>query len=262
MAGSRGLGAGGGRKGAQAGAADPGDARRRCRGSATPSSTTAWKGGRRSPPGPACRWRRWWPWSSRRTDARYLRFDTFDANYYNGWDRESALHPQTILAYAFNDRPLDARARRAAAPLLAGQAGLQADQVPDEDDLHHRAARRLLGGPGVPLAGRDLKGSEGKRGRRWRRGCILAAGGRSLRPIWRPMRSATSTAASRRFSACCGGSPTIPGRTVSGSWATWSTAVRIRSRCCAGRRSGTTGSSPCWAITISTCWPAPPGSPR
>ena len=40
-------------------------------------------------------------------DARYLRFDTFDANYYNGWDRESALHPQTILAYAFNDRPLE-----------------------------------------------------------------------------------------------------------------------------------------------------------
>ena len=39
-------------------------------------------------------------------EAKYLRFDTFDANYYNGWDRESALHPQTILAYAYNDRPL------------------------------------------------------------------------------------------------------------------------------------------------------------
>ncbi|HEY0512883.1 MAG TPA: molybdopterin-dependent oxidoreductase [Thermoanaerobaculia bacterium] len=39
-------------------------------------------------------------------EARYLRFDTFDANYYNGWDRESALHPQTILAYSYNDRPL------------------------------------------------------------------------------------------------------------------------------------------------------------
>jgi len=40
-------------------------------------------------------------------EARYVRFDTFDANYYNGWDLESALHPQTILAYAFNDRPLE-----------------------------------------------------------------------------------------------------------------------------------------------------------
>ncbi len=39
--------------------------------------------------------------------ARFLRFDSFDAGYYNGWDLKSAYHPQTILAYAFNDRPLD-----------------------------------------------------------------------------------------------------------------------------------------------------------
>jgi DMSO/TMAO reductase YedYZ molybdopterin-dependent catalytic subunit len=39
-------------------------------------------------------------------DARYVRFDSFDANYYNGWDLTSAMHPQTILAYAYNDRPL------------------------------------------------------------------------------------------------------------------------------------------------------------
>jgi DMSO/TMAO reductase YedYZ molybdopterin-dependent catalytic subunit len=40
--------------------------------------------------------------------ARYVRFDSFDAGgkYFNGWDWESAMHPQTILAYAFNDRPL------------------------------------------------------------------------------------------------------------------------------------------------------------
>lgn len=38
--------------------------------------------------------------------ARYLRFDTFDKGYYNGWDLTSATHPQTILAYAFNDRGL------------------------------------------------------------------------------------------------------------------------------------------------------------
>ncbi|MFL5494717.1 MAG: molybdopterin-dependent oxidoreductase [Gemmatimonadales bacterium] len=39
--------------------------------------------------------------------ARYLRFDSFDSRYYNGWDLVSAMHPQTILAYAYNDRPLE-----------------------------------------------------------------------------------------------------------------------------------------------------------
>ena len=39
-------------------------------------------------------------------DARYLRFDSLDSGYYNGWDLASAMHPQTILAYAWNDRPL------------------------------------------------------------------------------------------------------------------------------------------------------------
>ena len=38
--------------------------------------------------------------------ARFLRFDTFDRGYFNGWDLKSAMHPQTILAYAFNDRAL------------------------------------------------------------------------------------------------------------------------------------------------------------
>lgn len=41
-----------------------------------------------------------------REQARYLRFDSFDSGYYNGWDMTSAMHPQTILAYAYNDRPL------------------------------------------------------------------------------------------------------------------------------------------------------------
>jgi DMSO/TMAO reductase YedYZ molybdopterin-dependent catalytic subunit len=39
-------------------------------------------------------------------EARYLRFDSFDSRYSNGWDLKSAIHPQTILAYAYNDRPL------------------------------------------------------------------------------------------------------------------------------------------------------------
>ena len=41
-------------------------------------------------------------------EARYLRFDSFDHGYSNGWDLKSVMHPQTILAYAWNDRPLGA----------------------------------------------------------------------------------------------------------------------------------------------------------
>lgn len=41
-----------------------------------------------------------------RPDARYVRFDSFDRGYYNGWDLKSAMHPETILAYGFNDRAL------------------------------------------------------------------------------------------------------------------------------------------------------------
>jgi DMSO/TMAO reductase YedYZ molybdopterin-dependent catalytic subunit len=39
-------------------------------------------------------------------DARYVRFDSFDAGYYNGWDMPSVMHPETILAFGFNDRDL------------------------------------------------------------------------------------------------------------------------------------------------------------
>lgn len=38
--------------------------------------------------------------------ARYIMFRSFDADYSNGWDLASAMHPQTILAYHMNDQPL------------------------------------------------------------------------------------------------------------------------------------------------------------
>jgi DMSO/TMAO reductase YedYZ molybdopterin-dependent catalytic subunit len=41
-----------------------------------------------------------------RAAARYVNFRSFDSGYSNGWDIASAMHPQTILAYAFNDRPI------------------------------------------------------------------------------------------------------------------------------------------------------------
>jgi DMSO/TMAO reductase YedYZ molybdopterin-dependent catalytic subunit len=39
-------------------------------------------------------------------DARFVRFDSFDDEYYNGWDMASAMHPQTILADQFEGEPL------------------------------------------------------------------------------------------------------------------------------------------------------------
>jgi DMSO/TMAO reductase YedYZ molybdopterin-dependent catalytic subunit len=38
--------------------------------------------------------------------ARYVEFRAFEARYYSCWDLESALHPQTILAYGMNGEPL------------------------------------------------------------------------------------------------------------------------------------------------------------
>ncbi|ACL64981.1 oxidoreductase molybdopterin binding [Anaeromyxobacter dehalogenans 2CP-1] len=45
---------------------------------------------------------------------RYVEFRSFEAGYYSSWDLESALHPQTILAYGMNGQPL---AREYGAPL-------------------------------------------------------------------------------------------------------------------------------------------------
>lgn len=41
-------------------------------------------------------------------DAKYVQFDSFDDGYMNGWDIASAMHPQTILADAFEGKPITA----------------------------------------------------------------------------------------------------------------------------------------------------------
>ena len=38
--------------------------------------------------------------------ARYVEFRSFESGYYSSWDVESALHPQTLLAYGMNGEPL------------------------------------------------------------------------------------------------------------------------------------------------------------
>jgi DMSO/TMAO reductase YedYZ molybdopterin-dependent catalytic subunit len=37
---------------------------------------------------------------------RFVEFRSFDSDYWSSWDLDSALHPQTLLAYGFNGRPL------------------------------------------------------------------------------------------------------------------------------------------------------------
>jgi DMSO/TMAO reductase YedYZ molybdopterin-dependent catalytic subunit len=41
--------------------------------------------------------------------ARYVEFRSFDDDYYSSWDWDSAMHPQTILAYGMNGHPLTAQ---------------------------------------------------------------------------------------------------------------------------------------------------------
>jgi len=36
----------------------------------------------------------------------YVEFRSFDDGYWSSWDRDSALHPQTLLAYGMNGHPL------------------------------------------------------------------------------------------------------------------------------------------------------------
>lgn len=43
-----------------------------------------------------------------RPEAGFLEFRSFDSDYYSSWDRESAEHRQSILAYGMNGDPLSA----------------------------------------------------------------------------------------------------------------------------------------------------------
>ncbi len=41
-----------------------------------------------------------------RPEARYVDFRSFDSDYHESWDIESAMHPQTLVAYAWEGRML------------------------------------------------------------------------------------------------------------------------------------------------------------
>ena len=55
-------------------------------------------------------------------DARYVDFQSFDDDYHESWDIESALHPQTLVVYGQDGELLEPRIRRAGAHLFAGEA--------------------------------------------------------------------------------------------------------------------------------------------
>lgn len=40
-------------------------------------------------------------------DAGYVDFSSFDSDYHESWDLDSALHPQTLIAYGWEGRPLN-----------------------------------------------------------------------------------------------------------------------------------------------------------
>ncbi len=39
-------------------------------------------------------------------DVDYVEFMSFDQGYWSSWDRDSAMHPQTLIAYGMNGHPL------------------------------------------------------------------------------------------------------------------------------------------------------------
>lgn len=41
-----------------------------------------------------------------RPDARYVDFESFDSGYHESWDIESAMHPQTVIAYGLDGHML------------------------------------------------------------------------------------------------------------------------------------------------------------
>jgi DMSO/TMAO reductase YedYZ molybdopterin-dependent catalytic subunit len=41
-----------------------------------------------------------------RPEAEFVDFESFDSGYHESWDLESALHPQTLVAYGYEGAPL------------------------------------------------------------------------------------------------------------------------------------------------------------
>ena len=89
-------------------------------------------------------------------DAQYVEFRSFDNGYYSTWDIESSMHPQTILAYGMNGRPLypdHGAPLRLYSPV---KLGYKMREVPDRGKFPAEARRRVLGRSGLRLVRRRL----------------------------------------------------------------------------------------------------------
>ena len=106
--------------------------------------------------------------------ARYVNFRSFDIGYSNGWDMPSAMHPQTILAYAYNDRPLMPDHGAPLRLYSPAKLGYKNTKYLLSVEFTATQARWLLGGPGVSVV-RRLVTPDGCRGRVWGVGVWVAA---------------------------------------------------------------------------------------
>ncbi len=89
-------------------------------------------------------------------EAKYVDFQSFDDDYHESWDIESATHPQTLIAYGFEGASARARPWRACPRVLANQARIQEHKVPHQDRIPPDSQRRVLERPGVRVVRRSV----------------------------------------------------------------------------------------------------------
>ena len=90
-----------------------------------------------------------------RPDAKYVDFQSFDDGYHESWDIDSALHPQTLIAYAMDGKLLTP-AHGAPARLHSPSSSAKEHEVPDACGLHAPAHRRLLERSGLRVVRGNL----------------------------------------------------------------------------------------------------------
>ena len=75
----------------------------------------------------------------------YAALQTPDGNYYVGLDMASALHPQTLLCYEMDGRPLTPEHGAPLRLVIPVKYGIKNLKQIGTHPVHRRAARRLLG---------------------------------------------------------------------------------------------------------------------
>ena len=80
----------------------------RCHASATGWIIFASKGGRPWRRAPACDLPSWRESPAYSRGAQYVDFSSFDSDYHESWDIDSAMHPQTLVVYAQDGHYLNA----------------------------------------------------------------------------------------------------------------------------------------------------------